>query len=173
MRECEAVALAGGVKDAVGETAHERSLLLTPPARADRLGERPDLRRHSGPVGAAALHQPAHAARAYAHRRGRLRSRKPLQIAERGGLQLALAETQAQRLKELAQPVAIIEGRGEVAAAVLPAGARTGARYRGIRAGHVDREQQVAAARSAMLLNCATERHERQPTGEIGDLRSL
>ena len=117
VQQREPVALAVGVEDAVGQAAHQRALLLAPPARADRLHERAHLGRDARRARAAPLHQLAHARLADAHPRGGLGAREPLQVAERRGLLLARAQARAQRLEQLAQPRTVVELRGDVALA--------------------------------------------------------
>jgi hypothetical protein len=74
----ETVALAVGVEDAERETAHQRSLLLTPLTAADRAEEIPDLAGDSRAPRPAALHQSSHCRLADPHPLGGLRAREPL-----------------------------------------------------------------------------------------------
>ena len=76
---------------------------------------RPSWRRRRE-AGAAPLHELAHARLADAHPRGRVGAREALQVAQRRRLLLARAQARAQRLEQLAQPRAIVELGGEVAA---------------------------------------------------------
>src|SRR5438128_10364503 len=151
----ELVALARGVEDAVGETAHQRRLLMAPGAGADRVQQRAHLRCHAG-APRAAVHQLAHARLTGAHPGGGLGARKALQVAERCRLQLARAEAHAQPLEKLAQTRSVVE-RGRKVAVLLRAG----------------RAELPPADARAVLVDRAAEGHERQPRARIGDLLAV
>src|SRR5205814_4869960 len=148
----ELVALALGVENAVGETAHQRRLLVAPSIGADRVQQRTHLCCDAGAAWTT-VHQLAHARLADAHARRCLGAPETLQVAERCRLQLVRAEARTQALEKLAQTRSVVERVGEVAAV--------------LRARH---EELLPADTRAMLVDRAAEGHERQPGGGIGDL---
>ncbi len=114
VHERELVAPAVGVEHAVGESTHERALLVAPVAVADALHEHADLAGDAEVAGPAPVHELAHARLADTHARGGFRARHALEVAERGGLALAAIQATAQSLEQLAQPHAVVEIGGEV-----------------------------------------------------------